>query len=187
MQTPTSPPAIFAAGDSVVFRQSAVTTALGVVSPAEGWSLAWLVRKTDGSDDANGTVTADGSEWTVRLTASVTSALAAGAYRWVLRASKAADTLTLAHGTCTVTPDLSDVGVDVRTWEERTLAVVEAALAGTIEGEAKMYTIAGRQVATFTPDELMRLRVNLQAAIAMQRTGAGAGKVSAQWRPLWVG
>jgi hypothetical protein len=70
--------------------------------------------------------------------------------------------------------------------EERTLAVVEAALAGTIEGETRVYMIAGRQVQTFTPNELMQLRVQLQAAIAMQRTGARAGKVYAHWRPLWV-
>ncbi len=168
---PTYPPATLEAGTTVTFTQAPITTALGVVSPADGWALTWLLRKTDGSDDVDVAATDDGARWTVALSATASAALSPGSYRWALRASLSGQVTTLTSGTCTVTPDLSEVDADVRTWEERTLEVVEAALAGTIEGEMKMYMIAGRQVMTYGPDELMRLRDRLQAAVNIARRG----------------
>jgi hypothetical protein len=177
MTVHTTPPPAFEAGTTVTFTQAPITTALGVVSPADGWALEWLLRKTDGSDDADITATDDGTTWTVALSPTASAALSAGSYRWALRASQGTPVTavtTLSSGTVTVTPDLSAAGEDVRTWEERTLAIVEAALAGTLEGETRMYMIAGRQVQTFAPAELMRLRAQLQTTIAAQR-GTGFG------------
>ena len=168
---PTYPPASFEAGTTVAFTQAAASTTLGTVSPATGWSLSWLLRKTDGTDEANVLATDDGTLWTVTFSAALSGALAAGECRAGRRATKALETVTLAQSTVTVTPNLSLGGVDVRTWEERTLEAVEAALSGTVDGALKMYMIAGRQVMTYTPDELMKLRARLQATIAAQRTG----------------
>lgn len=133
--------------------------------------LVWHLRRTDGTDDATVTATDDGAQWTVTLTAATSAGLTAGEYRWALRATASGVVQTLASGTCTVTPDLTAIDEDVRTWEEQTLAVVKAALKGTIEGETRMYMIAGRQVQTFSPDELMRLKDRLEAVVQAQRTG----------------
>lgn len=173
MTLPTSPPASFEAGTTVSFTQVPVTTALGLVSPPT-WTLVWRLAKTDGTDDAAVTATDDGARWTCTMSAAVAAGLTPGEYRWALRASASGVVQTLSTGTLAVTPDLTVLGVDVRTWEERTLAVVEAALTGTIEGEAKLYMIAGRQVQTFTPAELMKMRAQLQTTIAAQRR-AGFG------------
>lgn len=178
---PIAPPSTFAAGDTVAFTQAPTTTALGAVSPAEGWALSWLLRKTDGADSASATTTDDGTQWTVTLAATTSATLQAGAWRWVLRATKSADVVTLSHGTLTVTPDLGAVGEDVRTWEEKTLAVVEGALAGTLEGELRMYMIAGRQVQTFGPEELMRLRAQLRDAVASQQRGSAFGSLAVRF------
>jgi hypothetical protein len=173
MTLPTTPPATFEAGTTVSFTQAPVTTALGLVSPPT-WGLVWHLVRTDGTYDAAVTATDDGAQWTVTLTAAASDALTAGEYRWALRASASGVVQTVASGTLTVAPSLTAPGVDVRTWEERTLAVVEAALAGTIEGETRMYMIAGRQVQTFSPAELMKLRAQLQTVVATQR-GTGFG------------
>lgn len=173
MTLPTTPPATFEAGTTVSFTTAPITTALGLVSPPT-WGLVWHVRRTDGTDDATVTATDDGAQWTVTLTAATSAGLTAGEYRWALRATASGVVQTIASGTCTVTPDLTAIDEDVRTWEERTLAVVEAALAGTIEGETKMYMIAGRQVQTFSPAELMKLRAQLQTIVSAQR-GTGFG------------
>jgi hypothetical protein len=134
----------------------------------------WHLVRTDGADDASVTATDDGAQWTVTLTAAASDALTAGEYRWALRATASGVVQTVASGTLTVAPNLTAPGNDVRTWEERTLEVVQAALAGTIEGETRMYMISGRQVQTFSPAELMKLRSQLQMVIAVQR-GTGFG------------
>jgi hypothetical protein len=177
MTLPTTPPATFEAGTTVSFTQAPTTTALGLVSPPT-WGLVWHVVRTDGADSASVTATNDGAQWTVTLTAAASEALTAGDYRWALRATASGVVQTVASGTLTVTPNLTAPGNDVRTWEERTIEVVEAALAGTIEGETRMYMIAGRQVQTFSPDELMRLRDRLRNTIAKQRRGGARAMVT---------
>lgn len=168
---PTTPPSTFAAGDTVVFTQAARATDLGLASPAGGWSLTWMLRRTDGADGIDATTTDDGTQWTVTLTAAQSAALLPGEYRSLIRVRQASTIFTAQTGTCVVTPDLSLAGEDVRTWEERTLAIVEGALNGTLEAGLKMYMIGGRQVMAMTPDELMRLRDRLRAVVDTQRTG----------------
>jgi hypothetical protein len=167
---PTYPPTAFEAGTTVAFTQGASFTGVGEVSPAGGWSLVWHLRKIDGGAEADVPATDDGERWTVTLSAATAATLSPGPYRWALRATQGPVLQTLSSGTITITPDLALGGEDVRTWEERTLEAVEAALSGTMEGGLKMYTIAGRQVSTMTPDELLKIRAQLQAAVSVART-----------------
>ena len=176
-----APPAVFEAGTTVAFTQPAVVSAFGAVSVSDGWGVTWHLRRLDGTDDADVVGVADGDGWTVTLTAATSALLTVGGYRWAIRAIKATETVTLSAGTVTVSPNLADTDADVRTWEETTLAVVEAALAGTIEGEVKLYMIAGRQVQTFSPDELMKMRAQLRAQVRAQRSGSAFGSVAVRF------
>jgi hypothetical protein len=171
---PTHPPASFAAGTTVRFTQGAVTTALGEVSPAAGWSLAWHVR---GIGEADATVTSDGTRWTVSLPATATQALTAGGYTAVLRASRSGDVIDLAVQQVTVTVDLANaVAGELQTWEERTLAVVEAALSGNLTDGVQFYMIGDQQVNRIPLDKLMAIRTQLQSAVAQQRSASGFGR-----------
>jgi len=171
---PTQPPTQVEAGTTVRFTQAPVTTAFGDVGPATGWSLVYLLR---GPGEANATATDDGVLWTVSLPATVTSTLAPGGYTWALRASAGADVVTLAQGACTVTIDMAQaVAGDVQTWEERTLAVVEAALHGNLSDSVQSYMIGDQQVQKIPIEKLMVIRAQLQSAVAQQRSASGFGR-----------
>lgn len=171
---PTRPPASFAAGTTVRFTQGTVTTALGEVSPATGWALAWYVR---GVGEADGTVTHDGVQWTVTLSATATGALDPGGYTAVLRASRSGEVIDLDVRPVTVTVDLANaVAGDLQTWEERTLAVVESALSGNLADAVQFYMIGDQQVNKIPIEKLMAIRSQLQAAVAQQRSASGFGR-----------
>jgi len=166
---PTSPPASFAAGTTVRFTQGAVTTALGEVSPAAGWSLAWYVR---GIGEADATVTSDGTRWTVSLPATATQALAAGGYQAVLRASRSGDVLDLDVRPVTVTVDLANaVAGELQTFAEKTLAVLEASLLGDMSDAVQFYMIGDQQVNKIPLKERIALRNQLREEVQRERSG----------------
>jgi hypothetical protein len=166
---PTHPPASFAAGTTVRFTQGAVTTALGDVSPAAGWSLAWHVR---GVGEADATVTDDGVRWTVSLPATATQALAAGGYTAVLRARRAGDALDLDVRPVTVTVNVaSAVAGEMQAFAERTLAVLEASLLGDMSDAVQFYMIGDQQVNKMPLKERIALRNQLREEVQRERSG----------------
>lgn len=169
----TSIPATITAGDSV-----AITLTLADYPASDGWSVSWALA---GPSVLTVTSTADDDDHLLDATIAETSALTAGLYQYRVRATLSTASYTIEKGTLTVEADLGTASDgDFTAWEETTLAIVEAALAGTIEGEMKMHMIAGRQVMTFTPAELMALRRQLKNAIA-RRSNNG------QYPPVLVG
>jgi hypothetical protein len=158
----------------VRFTQGAVTTALGEVSPAAGWSLAWYVR---GVSEADATVTHDGTLWTVTLSATATQALDPGGYTAALRASRSGEVIDLDVRPVTVTVDLANAAAgDLQTWEERTLAVVDAALSDNLTDAVQFYMIGDQQVNKIPIEKLMEIRTQLQSAVAQQRSASGFGR-----------
>jgi hypothetical protein len=61
------------------------------------------------------------------------------------------------------------------TWEERTLVVVEAALAGRLTSDIQAYQIAGRSVSKLPIDELRKIRGQLREAIWRQNNPGKLG------------
>jgi hypothetical protein len=80
----------------------------------------------------------------------------------------------VADGYLTVDPDWSQLADgEAIPFAERLLAIVEAALTGSLTGEMRRYMIAGRQVETYSPDELMRLRARCQTEVAAKQGAFG--------------
>jgi hypothetical protein len=81
------------------------------------------------------------------------------------------------------------------TWEEKTLAIIEAALTGMLTPAIQSYTIAGRQVNKIPIQELRDLRGQLRAAVWRQQNPGKLGvpyKVkfssedeNTEYRPTW--
>ena len=175
---PTHPPASFAAGTTVRFTQGAVTTALGDVSPAAGWSLAWHVR---GVGEADATVTDDGVRWTVSLPATATQALAAGGYTAALRASKDGDALNLDVRRITVTPDLANaMAGDLEDPDERALRLLIAARDGTLTQGFMTVMVDGKQLMHYSLDMLDRAIARYELKIAAKGRGS-FGRVSVRF------
>lgn len=167
LPTLTTPPDSITAGDSVQF-----TVSPNGFRASDGGTLTFALA---GMSVLEVTGAANGDAWDVTLTAAQTAALAVGTYRWRLRVAEGATVTTVDTGRLTVEPDLATLSYGSGIgYAERTLAIVEAALTGTLEGEMKMYMIAGRQVQTFSLDELRRHRSALLTEIAALR-GEGFG------------
>jgi hypothetical protein len=157
-------PATITSGDSV-----AVTLTRPDYPATAGWSLTWALA---GPSVVTVASVAAGAAHTLTLTATQTAVLSAGAYRWSLRAVNGSTSATIEVGRLTVEADLATLAAgETLDWAEKTLTIAKAALAGTLEGEMKMYMIAGRQVMTFSPDELMRLISQLEARVGAIQTG----------------
>lgn len=167
MPTLTAIPSEIQAGDSY-----AITLSLSDY-PAPTWAVTFSLA---GAAVLSITSTASDTAHVLTLTAAQTATLGAGTYRFRVRVSNGTSVETVETGSLTVLPDIGAMaeGEGV-SWAEKTLAVVEAALSNTLADEMKMYMIAGRQVMTFSPAELMRLRSQLRAEVALQRGRPAAG------------
>ena len=160
--TLTAIPATITAGDSY-----AITLSL-TEYPAPTWALSYAIA---GPSVQSWTSTASGDVHLLTLTAAETAALGAGTYQFRVRATRSGDVVTVQTGVQTVVADIGRAAPsEYVSWAQRTLAVVEAALSNTLTGEMKMYMIWGRQVQTFTPDELFKARARLKAEIAQTQT-----------------
>lgn len=166
----TAMPATFTAGDTVRLRLTVADA-----SAADGGTLTLALA---GASTLTASGVAAGAAWDVTLPASETAALERGTYAWRTRLVEDGVTRTVGSGVVTITPDLATLAPgEAQSWDEKTLAIVEAALTGTITGEMRRYMIAGRQVETFSLKELIDLRNQLERRIAAQRRGSAFGKI----------
>lgn len=164
----TAIPATITAGDSY-----GIVLSYSDYPATSGWSVAFAIA---GPSVQSWTSTADDDAHRLTLTTDETGALSAGVYTYRVRVTDGTDSRTVDTGTVTVAADVGAlVPGAATTWEETTLAVVKAALAGTLEGEMAMYMIGGRQVMTFKPSELMELLDTLQARVDRMKAGFTRG------------
>jgi len=160
----TAIPATITAGDSY-----GIVLSYSDYPATSGWGLSFAIA---GASTQAWDSTADGDAHRLTLATTETAALAAGTYTWRIRATDGTDTRTIDFGSLVVEPDIGELAPgEALSFAEKTLSVVEAALAGTLEGEMKMYMIGGRQVMTFTFDELLRLRATLTAEVQAKKYG----------------
>jgi hypothetical protein len=152
------------AGTSIVY-----TRTFDAYPASAGWALTLYLA---GASIASVAGAANGDSWDVTLTPAATGLLAAGAYTWVERVSKAAEAYDVERGTVTVRPDIATAGPGAfQSWEEKTLVVVEAALSGQLTSGIVNYQIHGRSVGKIPPKELMEIRAALRSTVAQQKIG----------------
>lgn len=159
-------PAQFVAGTTVSYTRSS-----SEYPATDGWSLSVYLAGPAALAKA---ATASGADYAVTLTATDT-ALAPGLYTWSEQVTKAGVVQEIGSGTVSVlaNPALA-VGASQQAWEEKTLAVVEAALSGQLTTGMASYQIAGRAVSKIPIADLRALRADLRAALARRRRGGSA-------------
>ena len=164
-QLPTS----FAAGTTVTY-----TRTIPDYPATAGWTLS---LRLSGIDVLAQNATASGADYVVTLTAAATAPLHAGLYVFEERVTKGAEVYTVASGNVTVTANLATAGAgDLQSWDEKTLAVVEAALAGRLTSDLESYQIAGRAVTKIPIKDLLELRNQLSARVARMKNNGGIGR-----------
>jgi hypothetical protein len=162
--TLTAPPESLAGGTTLAYRRS------HTAYPADqGWALELFVVGPEALRVAG---VAAGSDFDVTLTAVETGALPAGTYSWVERVTKGSEVYDAARGVIAITPNLATAGPgSLLSWEEKTLPIVEAAIAGQLTSGIADYQIGGRSVSKIPLKELIPLRSKLQDAVARITSG----------------
>jgi hypothetical protein len=132
-----------------------------------GWSLRLVLN---GPSALTKDSVASGEKHALTLTTANTAGLAAGLYRFVVKAINGSTVTTVRNGISDVKPDLATAPAGtLASWAEQALAAVEAAILGAASDEMRMFMIDGRQVQKYSFDELLRLRVRLKTEVATEQ------------------
>jgi hypothetical protein len=159
-------PSHFPAGTTVKFTRS-----FGDFQPSDGW--AYTIYLNGLTQKFNKAATTENGVFNIIFLPTDTAALVPGPFRYAERVSNSGtgesydimgDLLVI-----NIEPNVaSAVAGTFNTWEERTLAIVEAALSGRLVAGIESYQIAGRSVTKMRHSELLQLRGTLKAIIWQQ-------------------
>jgi hypothetical protein len=169
--TPTTVPSRFVAGDTVKFDRS---------FPDYPASAGWAYNVYfNGAQKLGKAATTTGDTFNVVLTATDTATFTTpGVVRYQERVSKAGEVHLVGEGSTVVALDFTAAAAGAAlTFEERTLAVIEAALAGRLTKDEETYQIAGRAVSRIPFETLNKLRTQFAAAVRYQRTGSSSTQI----------
>lgn len=184
----------FPAGTTVKFTRS-----LDDFAPADGWVYTIYLNGLTQKFNKAATVLDNGFQ--IEFVPADTASLNPGPYRYAERLTNsvtgeiydiAGDELVI-----NIEPNVASAAAGVfNTWDERTLAVVEAAIAGRLTSDIQSYQIAGRSVSKIPIQELRIIRGELRAAIWRQNNPGQLGipyrvtfdleAESADYPPTWV-
>ncbi len=145
---------------------------------ADGWALTLVFAPAaGGARQAATTSTADPDNSAHHLLTVATTATAtwpAGAYTWVLQASKTGERATLATGQTTVQPDpaAGTAALDLRSTARKALDAIDAYLTNPGNLAAASYSIAGRNLSRWPRAELIAERSKWQAEVAREEAAA---------------
>jgi hypothetical protein len=158
-------PSQITAGDSVAL------TLVFPDHPAPTWTLSLALA---GASTAVTVSTPNGTAHDLALTAAETSGLAAGLYRWRVRATSGATATTLTTGTLTVAADVATLtaGQGVSYWQTLKEAAQSALVTLMEGGGVQMSTILGRQTMFRSPQDCLAViaQCDAQLAAAQSRT-----------------
>ena len=159
---PTIEPKTFQAGNTFTFTRT-------FADYGTGWTLSYrLVSPTLPAIDIPASF-ASGT-YTVAVASATTSGWAPGDYRMSGYVTDGTNRYSVYDDDLTITPDLGvEATADTRTWAEKTLADVEAMLAGSLVRPELSYSINGRTYSFRTTADLLRTRDYLRADIAHDR------------------
>jgi hypothetical protein len=156
----------FPAGTTVKFTRS-----LNDFSPADGWTYAIYLNGLTQKFNKAATVLAN--IFQIEFLPSDTANLNPGPFRYAERLTNAGTgevfDITGDELVINIEPNVASAAAGTfNTWEERTLAIVEAAIAGRLTSDIQAYQIAGRSVSKIPIVELRQIRGELKAAIWRQ-------------------
>ncbi len=165
--TLTTMPAQFIAGDSL---ELALSAAASEWPAADGYAVGLTLTPIAGSTPIAVAATDGASSWNVLLPSVTSAAMAAGAWRWLLAATKAGNRTTIAFGEVQVLPNPASTG-DQRSAARRALDAIDAVLAGRASSSHLKFVFEdGRSIEHLPHSELIRLRQFYAARVAKENS-----------------
>lgn len=183
--TPTGVPAEVTAGDSARWRIPDDAD----YPESEGWALKYDVVGKSVLHEIEAEFQTSGDDinyWLVSILATATADIAAGRYRIIGRFIGSGDYAgreeTVSNDVVNVLPDpRAAVAADFQTHNERTLAIIEAAIEGRLTADIESYQVSGRAVSKIPMAELVKLRASYAAAVRQERTGAFGQRIDCEF------
>ena len=171
---PTTVPKHFPAGTTVKFSRT-----LDDYLPSDGWGYTIFLNGLTQKFNKAATVD-DSGVFQIKFAPTDTASLAPGPYRYAERLtnSTTGEVYDL-HGdelVINIEPNVASSAAGVfNTWEQATLAIVEAAIAGRLSSDLQSYQIANRAVSKIPIEELRKIRGELRAAVWRQNNPGKLG------------
>ncbi len=172
---PTTPPATLVAGDSATWDDAAFATErYGVLSAADGWTLAYTYIGTLGKASPT-TATYNTTGWRSSLTADQTKSLidpaatTAAAIRWIAQVSLSGDQVTVADGTLILLPSPADATGGYTSRTESDLTLARNARTELLTSGVTAFQIQGRGVTKNQLAELNKLIAALETRLWRER------------------
>jgi hypothetical protein len=164
--TLTAMPQQIIAGDSL-----ALSIEPGEYTAADGWAAALTLTPIMGGTPVVTAATGGAASWEIAVTSTVSAALAAGAYRYLVAATKAGQRSTIRHGEVQVLPNPA-ANVDQRSAAQRALAAIDAVLEGRAGSADIEFTFEdGRSIKKMPHSELIALRKFYARRVAAEKLG----------------
>jgi hypothetical protein len=163
----------FPAGTTVKF-----TRPLDDFLPSDGWAYSIYLNGLTQKFNKAATVLAN--IFQIEFLPADTASLNPGPFRYAERLTNSGTgevyDITGDELVINIEPNVASAAAGVfNTWEERTLAVVEAAISGQLTAGMQAYQIAGRSVSKIPVAELRTIRGELKAAIWRQNNPGQLG------------
>lgn len=162
--TPTELPRKITVNDTVFWTES-----LPDYPASDSWEVTYHFTNPDAHFEA--THTPNGEDHDLDID---TTELEAGIYDYAKKVTDGANIETLERGTIEVLPDLSadTDGVDRRSYAETALANIEAVLKGKATSDQTSYSLNGRALSRYSPEELNAWRAQLRVEVRDERRQA---------------
>ncbi len=135
--------------------------------PAGTWTLKYRFKNAAGGFEI--TATASGTDHSVTVAASTSTAYAAGTYQWIAWVESGSEKFTVAEGSAVVLADLrtgtATAALDVRSHARKVLAAIEAVLERRATKDQESYEIFGRSLKRTPIADLLKLRSRYQMEV----------------------
>lgn len=154
-------------GDFFQFKVSTLSSDY----PNNLYTMNFVARiATGNSSEISITATASGDDYLFTQASSVTASHDVGNYHYQLEVVRNSDSnrLVVDRGELDVKSDL-DNNVDPRGHAEIMLGKIESILEGKADSDVSSYSIAGRSLTKFSPEELLDWRNNYRKEVALHK------------------
>lgn len=164
---PTGVPEEIVIGDFVQFK----LTAYSEDYPNTAYTLRFVARiATGGSSEIKVDATADGDDYLFTISSATSASYTVGHYHYQLEIERNSDNerLVLDRGEVDLVTDY-DNQVDPRGHAEIMLGKIEAILEGKADSDVSNYSINGRSLTKFSPEELIEWRDYYKREVAAHK------------------
>lgn len=136
---------------------------------SEGWDASLHIA---GAKTASVVGEIQGNEYFLEVPESTTAELEAGLYQWAIRVENETGIFEADRGFVTVLGDIADAtDGEFQDWAEKTLKVLDQAIAGRLPSGLDSYQILGRAVSKIPLSELFAIRKQLNATVNAKGPG----------------